>query len=160
MKLILIAALNQDRLIGAEGSLPWHYPADLQHFKRSTLGHPILAGRKTFESFPRRPLPGRPNIVLTRDRGYQVPEGVYRCHSLAEALARGAALGTGKLYAVGGAQIYQLCLPLADEMLLTWVPDRLAGDTYFPAWDEGDWTEAESRQEGPLRFVTYRRAAP
>ena len=157
MKVILIAALNQDRLIGVEGGLPWHYPADLQHFKRSTLGHPILAGRKTFESFQRRPLPGRPNLVLTRDLKYQVPAGVYLCHTLEQALACGTSLGTGKLFVVGGAQIYELALPHADELLLTWVPDQLGGDTYFPAWDEREWAEAESRQEGPLRFVRYLR---
>ncbi|MBI2505268.1 MAG: dihydrofolate reductase [Candidatus Latescibacteria bacterium] len=157
MKLILIAALNPRRLIGREGGLPWHYTADLKHFKRSTLGHPILAGRKTFESFQRRPLPGRPNLVLSRDPGYQVPAGVYLCHTLEEALACGRALDTGKLYAVGGAQIYRLTLPLADELLLTWVPDQVEGDTFFPQWNEEVWEVAEKREEGVLSFVTYRR---
>ena len=160
MEVILIAALSRDRLIGKEGGLPWHYPADLKHFKRSTLGHPILAGRKTFESFQRRPLPGRQNIVLTRDLGYQAPAGVRLCHTLEEALAYGASLGTGKLFVVGGAQLYDLTLPHADELLLTWVPDQVEGDVYFPAWDEREWTETESRQEGPLRLVSYRRNRP
>lgn len=157
MKLILIAALNRHRLIGREGGLPWHYPADLKHFKRSTLGHPILAGRKTYESFQRRPLPGRPNLVLTRDPGYQVSAGVYLCHTLEEALACGRQLDTGKLFVVGGAQLYQLTLPIADELLLTWVPDLVEGDTYFPAWNESEWDVGERREEGVLRFVSYRR---
>lgn len=160
MKLILIAALNTRRLIGRQGTLPWHYPADLQHFKRSTLGHPILAGRKTYESFQRRPLPGRPNLVLSRDPGYQVPAGVYLCHTLEEALTCGRQLGTGKLYVVGGAQLYQLTLSLADELLLTWVPDQVEGDAYFPAWNESEWDVGESREEGGLRFVSYRRRQP
>lgn len=157
MKLILIAALNPRLLIGRQGGLPWHYPVDLKHFNRSTLGHPILAGRKTYESFQRRPLPGRPNLVLTRDPGYQVPAGVYLCHTLEEALACGRRLNTGKLFVVGGAQLYQLTLPLADELLLTWVPDLVEGDTYFPEWKESEWEVGESREEGVLRFVSYRR---
>lgn len=157
MKLILIAALNPHRLIGQKGGLPWHYPADLKHFKRSTLGHPILAGRKTYESFQRRPLPGRPNLVLSRDPGYQVPAGVYLCHTLEEALACGRQLDTGKLFVVGGAQLYELTLPLADELLLTWVPDLVEGDTYFPEWKESEWEVGERREEGVLRFVSYRR---
>lgn len=157
MKLILIAALNPQRLIGREGGMPWHYPLDLSHFKRSTLGHPILAGRKTYESFQKRPLPGRPNLVLTRDPGYQAPAGVYLCHTLEQALVCGRQLGTGKLFVVGGAQLYQQTLPVADELLLTWVPDLVEGDTYFPPWDQGVWEETETRSEGGLRFATYRR---
>lgn len=160
MKLILIAALNPRLLIGREGTLPWHYPADLKHFKRSTLGHPILAGRRTYESFQRRPLPGRPNIVLSRDRAYQIPAGVYLCHTLEEALACGRQLGTGKLFVVGGAQLYRLTLPLADELLLTWVPDQVEGDTFFPRWEDAEWEEVESRGEDVLRFATYRRRQP
>lgn len=157
MKIILIAALNPQRLIGREGTLPWHYRADLQHFKRSTLGHPILAGRRTYESFQTRPLPGRPNIVLSRDPAYVVPAGVHLCRSLEEALACGRGLATGKLFVVGGAQLYTLTLPLADELLLTWVPDQVEGDTYFPAWAEEEWEETASRSAGGLRFATYRR---
>ena len=157
MKLILIAALNPQRLIGREGGLPWHYRADMQHFKRTTLGHPILAGRKTYESFQKRPLPGRPNLVLSRDRAYQVPAGVYLCRTLEEALACGKTLDTGKFFVVGGAQLYALTLPLADQLLLTWVPDLVEGDTYFPPWDEAEWEEGERREEGVLRFVSYRR---
>ena len=158
MKVILIAALNPKRLIGREGALPWHYRADLEHFKRSTLGHPILAGRKTFESFQRRPLPGRPNLVLTRDPAYPAPPGVRLCHSFAEALEYAASLGTGKLFVVGGAQLYCLALPHADELLLTWVPDQVEGDTFFPEWNELEWEVRESRTEGVLRFVNYRRS--
>lgn len=157
MELILIAALNPQRLIGRDGGLPWHYRADLQHFKRTTLGHPILAGRRTYESFPVRPLPGRPNIVLSRDPAYRVAEGVYLCANLEAALQRGRETATGKLFVVGGAELYRLTLPLADQLLLTWVPDQVEGDTYFPPWPETEWRETESRCEGPLRFVTYRR---
>lgn len=160
MELILIAALNPQRLIGREGTLPWHYRADLQHFRRTTLGHPILAGRRTFESFPRRPLPGRPNLVLSRDPAYVVPAGVHLCRDLEEALACGRQLGTGRLFVVGGAQVYALTLPLADELILTWVPDQVAGDTYFPPWPETEWQETTSHEEAGLRFATYRRHQP
>jgi len=160
VKLILIAALNPHRLIGRQGRLPWHYPADMRHFRQHTLGHPILAGRKTYESFPKRPLPGRPNLVLSRDPAYTVPEGVYLCHTLEEGLEQGRRLATGKLFVVGGAQLYALTLPLADELLLTWVPDQVEGDTYFPAWEAADWMEVEARVEGDLRFSTYRRPLP
>jgi len=160
VKLILIAALNPHRLIGRQGRLPWHYTADMRHFRQHTLGHPILAGRNTYESFPKRPLPGRPNLVLSRDPAYPVPEGVYLCQTLVEGLEQGRRLATGKLFVVGGAQLYALTLPLADELLLTWVPDQAEGDTYFPAWREEEWEEAESRSEGPLRFVTYCRRTP
>jgi dihydrofolate reductase len=160
VRIILIAALNPRLLIGREGGLPWHYPEDLRHFKRSTLGHPILAGRKTYESFQRRPLPGRPNLVLSRDPAYPVPPGVHLCRTLEQALEAARKLGTGKLFVVGGAQLYRLTLPLADELLLTWVPDQVEGDTYFPRWEETQWEEVESRREGVLRFATYRRRSP
>ncbi|MCC7264804.1 MAG: dihydrofolate reductase [Candidatus Latescibacteria bacterium] len=160
MELILIAALNAQRLIGREGTLPWHYRADLQHFKRTTLGHPILAGRRTYESFQQRPLPGRPNIVLSRDPAYVVPAGVYLRHTLEQALACGRQLATGKLFVVGGAQLYALTLPLADELVLTWVPDQVEGDTFFPPWSEAEWAQTASREEGALRFATYRRRQP
>ena len=157
MKTILIAALSENRVIGRDNSIPWHYPADMKHFRRVTRGHAVVAGRKTYETFQTRPLPNRLNFVLTRNPAYAVAEGVVVCTSLAEVLQRVRAHGSEKLFVLGGAQIYALALPLADEMILTHLPIKVEGDAYFPAWDEGEWEIAAQRSEGELVFETYRR---
>ena len=155
MKTILIAALSENRVIGRDNAIPWHYPADMRHFRRVTRGHAVVAGRKTYETFQTRPLPRRRNFVLTRNPAYAVAEGVVVCTSLAEVLRR--ARGSEKLFVLGGAQIYALALPVADEMILTHLPIEVEGDAYFPAWDEGEWELATQRSEGELIFATYRR---
>ena len=157
MKIVLIAALTRDLVIGREGALPWREPADMRHFRRVTMGHPVVVGRRTFESFPRRPLPGRTNLVLTRNRSYQVPEGAVACRSLEEAIAWCKKEGAGKLFVLGGAEVYRQALPIADEMQLTWIPGKIEGDAFFPAWDQEEWKVVDSREEDGLRFVTYRR---
>ena len=157
MKIVLIAALTRELVIGREGTIPWHYPADMRHFRRITLGHPVVVGRRTFESFPRRPLPGRTNIVLTRNPAYQVPEGVISCRNLEEAVAWCSERGAGKLFVLGGAEVYREVLPVADEMVLTWIPEEIKGDTFFPEWNQEEWEVVDSREEDGLRFVTYRR---
>ena len=155
MKTIIIAALSENRVIGRNNAIPWHYPADMKHFRRVTRGHAVVAGRKTYETFQTRPLPRRLNFVLTRNRDYAVAEGVVVCTSLAEVLRR--ARGSEKLFVLGGAQIYALALPLADEMILTHLPIKVEGDAYFPAWDKGEWKRVKRRREGGLIFATYRR---
>ena len=155
MKTIIIAALSKNRVIGRDNAIPWHYPADMKHFRRVTRGHAVVAGRKTYETFQTRPLPQRRNFVLTRNPDYAVAEGVVVCASLAEVLRR--ARGSEKLFVLGGAQIYALALPLADEMILTHLPIEVEGDAYFPAWDESEWELANQRNEGELVFATYRR---
>ena len=146
MKTIIIAALSENRVIGRDNAIPWHYPADMQHFRRVTRGHAVVAGRKTYETFQMRPLPQRRNFVLTRNPAYAVAEGVVVCASLAEVLQRARAHGSEKLFVLGGAQVYAQALlfwavencpgPLADEMILTHLPIEVEGDAYFPAWDE------------------------
>ena len=155
MKTIIIAALSENGVIGRDNAIPWHYPADMKHFRRVTRGHAVVAGRKTYETFQARPLPQRRNFVLTRNPAYSVAEGVVVCTSLAEVLRR--ARGSEKLFVLGGAQIYALALPLADEMILTHLPIEVEGDAYFPAWDESEWKIADQRSEGGLIFATYRR---
>jgi dihydrofolate reductase len=157
VKIILIAALSRNRVIGRSGAVPWHYPADMKHFRRATMGHPILAGRKTYESFPRRPLPGRLNLVLTRNPNYPVTQGALVCRSLEEAREICRQRGAEKLFVVGGAQVYELALPMADELLLTHVPQDVEGDTFFPEWDPGEWQEVERRQAEGLVFAKYQR---
>ena len=138
-----MVAMSSERTIGREGALPWRLSGDLRRFKSLTMGHPIVMGRKTFESIG-RPLPGRPNIVLSRDPNLTLP-GCQVVHSLDAALRAGSAHGTGKVFVIGGAQIYQLALPLADTIELTQVHASVPGDATFPAIGEG-WREV-SREE-------------
>ena len=157
MKTIIIAALSENRVIGRDNTIPWHYPADLKHFIRTTKGHPVLAGRKTYESFKVRPLPNRFNIILTRNPDYPVAPGVIVCRNIERVMDKARDRGTKKLFIIGGAQIYALALPLADEMILTHLPIKVEGDAYFPAWDKGEWKSVERCREGELIFATYRR---
>ena len=157
MKICLIAAVSPDLVIGRGGGLPWHYPADMRHFMRTTMGHPCLMGRRTWESLPRKPLPGRPNLVLTRSPDFAGGAGTEVFHDLEAALDHCRGAGWPRVYVCGGASVYAEALPLAHEMVLTRVPDRVEGDTRFPQWAPDEWTVAEEREEGPLRFVTFRR---
>ena len=157
MKTIIIAALSKNRVIGRANAIPWHYPADMQHFRRVTRGHAVVAGRKTYDTFQTRPLPQRRrNFVLTRNPAYRAA-GAVVCQSLAEVLQRARSIGSEKLFVLGGGQIYEQALPLADEMILTHLPIEVEGDAYFPAWDEGEWEMVERRCKGELVFATYRR---
>jgi dihydrofolate reductase len=162
MKLSLIAAMADNRVIGHENRLPWHLPADLQHFKAITLGKPVLMGRKTWESLG-RPLPGRTNIVITRDAGY-VAEGCVVAHSLEEAVR--AAGEAAEIMVIGGAQLYRQALPLADTIYLTLVHAEFQGDTRFPDWQPKEWREtaridhaADDRNPHAYSFITLERQA-
>jgi dihydrofolate reductase len=160
----LIVAMAQNGVIGRGNALPWRLPEDLKRFKQSTLGKPILMGRKTFESIG-RPLPGRANLVLTRDRDWHAG-GVIPVHSVEEALRQTRTCD--ELVAIGGAEIYRLLLPLARRIYLTHVHADISGDTYFPAFDPAQWDDvelhtqpADERHAYPLTFMTLvRRNAP
>jgi len=139
----LVVAMAQNRVIGREGGLPWHIPGDLKLFKQTTLGKPIVMGRKTWQSLG-RPLPGRPNIVITRDPAYQaegahVVGGLDRALVLAGELA--GELGTDEIMVIGGAEIYRLALPKADRLYLTEVSLSPDGDAFFPDLDMREWSE-------------------
>jgi dihydrofolate reductase len=162
MKLSLIAAMAENRVIGHENRLPWHLPADLQHFKAITLGKPVLMGRKTWESIG-RPLPGRTNIVITRDAGY-VAEGCVVAHSLEEAVREAGE--AAEVMVIGGAQLYRQALPLADTLYLTLVHAEFQGDTRFPDWQPKEWREtaridhaADDRNPHAYSFITLERQA-
>jgi len=131
-RLIAVVAMTADRVIGRNGTLPWHLPEDLQFFKRTTSGHPIVMGRKTFESIG-KPLPKRRNIVLTRDPSWQAP-GVEVIHSPAELLALPDLGDT--IFLIGGAEIYAAFLDRTDELLISHVRAPHDGDTRFPAYAE------------------------
>lgn len=142
MKLSLIVAMSRDGVIGADNRLPWHLSADLRRFKAITMGKPILMGRKTHDSIG-RPLPGRNNIVLTRDRSYRAP-GCTVVHTTQESMR--VAQGSAELMIIGGSSLYERFLVTADRIYLTLIDGDFAGDTFFPAIDWHDWTEVE-RQE-------------
>lgn len=135
-----IVAVDENGAIGRQGDLLCHLPADMRHFKEVTMGHSIVMGRKTFESFPRRPLPGRQNLVITRSAGWQYP-GVIVAHSLEQAIAMAE---TDTVFIIGGAQIYEQALPVVDVLHLTLIHARWASaDVYFPALDPNQWQEVE-----------------
>lgn len=143
MRLAMIVAVAENNVIGINNKLPWHLPDDLRYFKLVTMGKPVIAGRKTFDSL-RGPLPGRTNIVITRDREYR-REGISVVYSLDEAisLAEDVALinGCEELMIIGGEQIYREALPRADRLYLTRVHRSFDGDAFFPELDLAEWQE-------------------
>ncbi|MBM3153374.1 MAG: dihydrofolate reductase [Chloroflexi bacterium] len=142
MRISLIVAMAENRVIGVDNRMPWHLSADLQRFRRITLGKPILMGRRTHQSIG-RPLPGRRNILLTSDPGF-VSAGCEVVHSLEAALA--AADGADELMVIGGASLYRELLPRADRLYLTLIHHVFDGDTFFPEVDWTEWRES-ARQE-------------
>lgn len=159
MEVAIVAAVAANGVIGADGELPWHLPADLAHFKRTTMGHPVVMGRRTFEAVRERlggPLPGRTNIVLSRGAP-DLPEGVVHADSLEAALAAARRTGTDVVYVVGGGQVYEQCLPIADRLLLTEIDAEPAGDTRFPDWDREAWDEVDRDPHDGFAFVEYER---
>ena len=146
LPVVLVLAVAENGVIGRGDALPWELPDDLQHFKRTTIGRPVIMGRKTFESVG-FPLPGRRNIVITRDAAWH-HEGVLTCHTLEEAMERAfeQALidGADAVMVVGGAEIYRLALPRADKVLLTRVLGQVAGDVVFDLDLLAGWQEVET----------------
>ncbi len=137
---VLVLAMSDNGVIGDRGGLPWRIPEDMKRFKRLTLGKPIIMGRKTWDSFPKKPLPGRTNIVVTRDRAWR-GEGAVTTHSFEEALAKARGENPSEIAVIGGAEIYQTALPLADRVERTQVHITAAGDTHLPPFDQGVWRE-------------------
>lgn len=162
MRISLVVAMARNRVIGRDNGLPWHLPEDLRHFKRVTLGKPVLMGRRTFESIG-RPLPGRSNLVLTRNPRWQA-SGVIPVHSVAHALERAA--GAEELAGIGGAEVFSQLMPQATRIHLTRVEADLPGDVLFPEFEESEWEEAASRTFAAdernaydMTFITLERRA-
>lgn len=156
----LIAALARNRVIGRDNRLPWRLPADLRFFKQTTMGKPLLMGRRTWESIG-RPLPGRRMIVLSRDPGYQAPGGAV-ARSLDEALDLAGAVS--EIMVIGGAILYQQTLPQAERLYLTRVEADVPGDAWFPEWNEWNWRlvweeahPADMDHAWPYRFQRWER---
>ena len=160
--LTLVAAMARNRVIGRDGDMPWRLPADLAHFKRVTLGHPVIMGRKTFESIG-RPLPGRLNIVISRGQP-ELPETVVLADGLESALA--ACQGSDEVMVIGGGEIYRQALPLARRLVTTLIDADIEGDTVFPAFDGPAWRlvasrsrPADERNAYAMVFADFERSA-
>jgi len=156
MKIILIAAMAANRVIGKGNDIPWHIPGEQRRFKKITMGHTLIMGRKTFDSIG-RPLPGRKNIIVTRQGDYRA-EGCIVAHSLADALKKCG--DAEKVFIAGGEEMYVQALPLADEIYLTTIQRAVEGDRYFPDFSpedfEQNFQETVSAPE-PYIFTIYRR---
>ena len=159
-EIVLIAALAKNRVIGIDNKLPWRLPDDLQHFKKLTLGHSIVMGRKTWESLP-GVLPDRRHIVITRDLDYTSAEAEI-VHSVEDAISLVPA--SQPVFIVGGANLYEQLMPQAQRMELTLVDAEPQGDAFFPEWDSKQWQEvsrehhaADERHQFAFDFVTYKR---
>lgn len=160
MKVTLIVARARNGVIGRDNALPWRLPADLAHFKRITLGHPVIMGRKTWDSIG-KPLPGRRNIVVTRNESWHA-EGAEAVPSLDEALAR--CKGDAEVFVIGGAALFADALPRADRVIVTEIDRDVEGDIHFPALDSNQWIEtsreahpASGIDAWPFAFVHYAR---
>ena len=157
----LIAAVAENGIIGRDGEMPWHLPADLRHFKETTTGHPVIMGRLTYESIAADiggPLPNRTSIVLSRGSP-DLPDDVIVVDSIERAVdaARRAAGDTETVYVIGGETIYEQFLPRADRLILTEIHDAYEGDTEFPAWDHSEWIERSREDHNGFSFVEYDR---
>lgn len=141
-KITIIAAMARNRAIGLDGDMPWHLPGELRHFKETTMGKPIVMGRKTWSSIG-RPLPGRQNIIVTRNSSFQAP-GCEVVASLDEAIQ---IAGGGEVMIIGGGQLYDQALAFSDRMILTRVDCEPEADTWFPEWQTQDWRQAGKRRE-------------
>jgi len=160
MEIAIIVAMTPQGLIGKDNQIPWHLPADLQRFKKITMGHPIIMGRKTFESLPGL-LPGRQHIVLTRNSSYTADGCV-----IVTNWAQIEILVEGKAFVIGGADIYNYALPIAKQLYTTIVHAELEGDTHFPDWNKGEWQEIErefragdDKNKFDVDNILYRRIA-
>ena len=136
----LIVAVAENGVIGRDGTLPWRIPEDMKWFKARTEGRPLIMGRKTWESLPKRPLPGRTNIVVTRNQSYRA-DGAVVVRSLDAAIDVAIGEASEEIMVIGGAELYRAALPLAGRIYLTRVHAAIEGDTYLPAIDRDDWDE-------------------
>lgn len=161
MRISLVAAVARGGVIGQQGTIPWRVPEDMRRFRELTVGHPVVMGRRTWDSLPERfrPLPGRRNVVVTRNPDWRA-DGAERAASLDDALRR--LDGAPNVFVIGGAQLYAAALPVADELLLTEVDVAVEGDTFFPPIDAAAFEEVSrephvSADGVEFAFVRYRR---
>ncbi|MGC4378742.1 dihydrofolate reductase [Fictibacillus sp. Mic-4] len=151
-----VVAMDENHLIGSKNKLPWHLPADLKYFKKVTMNKPIVMGRKTYESIG-KPLPGRENIVLTRDRNYKA-EGCTVIYSVEDIIKR----DNEEICVIGGAEVFRLFMPYVNRMYITKIHETFEGDTYFPDFNEKEWKivsktpgQVDEKNKYPHDFIVY-----
>ncbi len=162
MKISIIVAISDNNVIGKDNVLLWHLSGDMQFFKRTTTGHHILMGRKTFESLGKRLLPNRTSIVISRDNSYEVPEGGILANSIEDAISK--IQNETEAFFIGGEQIYKSALAFADTLYITRVHHKFEGDAFFPEIDKSQWElvsqephSADEKNEYDYTFEEYRR---
>lgn len=165
VEIALIAAVASNRVIGRDRTMPWHFSEDLEHFKRTTTGHPVIVGRRTYETVVEalgKPFPDRTSVVLT-SQSLDLPPGAVVANSIPEATDLAAAdadeRGVDVTYVAGGGRVYDQFLPYATRLVLTEIHAAYEGDTRFPEWADDEWTEVERDERDALDFVTYERSA-
>lgn len=162
MTLSIIVAASENNVIGINNHLPWHLPVDMKYFKDTTMGKPIVMGRKSFEELG-RVLPGRPNIMITRQPEYAA-EGLYIVPSLEAGIEKAKTFGTEEIFITGGGEIFKMALPIIDRLYLTRVHAEVTGDTYFPEFDPRGWKlvknerhEKDEKHQYALTFQVWER---
>lgn len=162
MILSAIVAISNNNVIGKDNELPWYLPADLKYFKKITINHPVIMGRKSYEAIG-QPLPKRTNIVLTQDP-YYLSSNILIAHSIEEALALAYDLESDEVFVIGGAMIYEICLPLLDRLYITEIHADFDGDTFFPDWNREEWNliseehhSSDKKNEFDYSFKIYER---
>jgi dihydrofolate reductase len=141
----LVAARSKNGVIGKDGGLPWHIPEELAFFKRETIGSAMIMGRKTWDSLPKKPLPGRLNIVLSRSKDFQAPGDVKVCGSMDQAVREATSLGYSRISAIGGEQVFKDFIGIADRLVITEVDVEVTdGDAFFPDINDEEWSPATS----------------
>ncbi|HEV2649821.1 MAG TPA: dihydrofolate reductase [Rhizomicrobium sp.] len=152
--IVLVLAMADNGVIGASGAIPWRISEDMKRFKALTIGKPIVMGRKTWDSFPKKPLPGRTNIVITRDKAWKA-EGAIAVHSLDEALTHARRENPPEISIIGGGEIYKAALPFATRVDLTEVHTDAEGDTHFPRFDPAVWRETAREDHATPEGLRY-----
>lgn len=162
MILSAIVAISNNNVIGKDNELPWYLPADLKYFKKITINHPVIMGRKSYEAIG-QPLPKRTNIVLTQDPFY-LSSNILIAHSIEEALALAYDLESDEVFVIGGAMIFEICMPLLDRLYITEIHADFDGDTYFPDWNREEWNliseehhSSDKKNEFDYSFKIYER---
>ena len=156
-RVVLVAAVADNGVIGSDGDIPWHLPEDLRHFRATTRGNTVLMGRRTYESIG-RPLPDRTNLVVTRNPDWRA-DGVLVVHSVTDGIDRAQGLH-GDVMVIGGGDVYAAAMPYADAQVLTEVHASPEGDTYYPAWNRADWREVRREPHDGHDFVWWERVPP
>jgi len=157
LKVIIIAAVAQNGVIGKDEKIPWHSSEEFKHFKKTTLGFPVVMGRKTFESLG-KPLQGRENIVITRNKNYSNTEKIKICSSLNNAIVYCKTLSKEKIFIIGGSQIYREAISIADELLISEMKFETAGNIFFPEIDKAVWiNEKDVFENDEFKVKSYKK---